>query len=93
MSLIDYIAVSGTMERNVLEYVDHLHEHFLYPVSLNNEGRYNVPDDPKGGYSIELYEDSLAEFTYPDGPYWKSVAKALAEGKPQPPPGGRSINH
>lgn len=38
------------MERNVLEYVDHLHEHFLYPCTLNQLGRYNVPDDPNGGY-------------------------------------------
>ena len=49
-SLIDYIAVSGSMERNVLEYVEHLHEHFLYPCTLNERGRYNVPDDPNGGY-------------------------------------------
>ena len=49
-SLIDYIAVSGTMERNVLEYVDHLHEHFLYPCSINQKGRYNVPCNPMEGY-------------------------------------------
>jgi L-fuconate dehydratase len=40
LSLIDYICVSGNMERNVLEFVDHLHEHFLFPVSINDEGRY-----------------------------------------------------
>ena len=50
LSLIDYIAVSGTMERNVLEYVDHLHEHFLYPCSINQKGRYNVPSNPDEGY-------------------------------------------
>ncbi len=49
-SLIDYIAVSGTMERNVLEYVDHLHEHFLYPCSINQKGRYDVPSNPVEGY-------------------------------------------
>lgn len=49
-SLIDYIAVSGTMERNVLEFVDHLHEHFLYPCSINSKGRYNVPSNPEEGY-------------------------------------------
>lgn len=38
------------MERNVLEYVEHLHEHFLYPCTLNDLGRYNVPDDARGGY-------------------------------------------
>jgi L-fuconate dehydratase len=38
------------MERNVLEYAEHLHEHFIYPVSINDKGRYNVPIDPHGGY-------------------------------------------
>ncbi|OSD01376.1 enolase C-terminal domain-like protein, partial [Trametes coccinea BRFM310] len=73
LSLIDYIAVSGTMERNVLEFVDHLHEHFLYPCSINKNGRYNVPSDPKEGYSIEMHEASIAEYEYPHGSYWKSV--------------------
>ena len=49
-SLIDYIAVSGSMERNVLEFVDHLHEHFLNPCSINKQGRYNVPDKTDEGY-------------------------------------------
>ncbi len=54
-SLIDYIAVSGTMERNVLEFVDHLHEHFLYPCSINKNGRYNVPSNAVEGYrSVSL---------------------------------------
>lgn len=38
------------MERNVLEFVDHLHEHFLYPCSINSKGRYNVPSNPEEGY-------------------------------------------
>ena len=38
------------MERNVLEFVDHLHEHFLYPCSINKSGRYNVPDNAQEGY-------------------------------------------
>lgn len=45
---------SGTMERNVLEYVDHLHEHFVYPVSINERGRYNVPVNTAEGYSIQV---------------------------------------
>ena len=53
-SLIDYIAVSGTMERNVLEFVDHLHEHFLYPCSINSKGRYNVPSNPVEGYRCDI---------------------------------------
>jgi L-fuconate dehydratase len=42
------------MERNVLEYVDHLHEHFLYPCSINDKGRYIVPTNPTEGYRYIL---------------------------------------
>lgn len=38
------------MERNVLEFVDHLHEHFVTPCSINAQGRYNAPINPKEGY-------------------------------------------
>jgi len=72
LSLIDYIAVSGSMERNVLEYVDHLHEHFVHPVSINERGRYNVPLSAQEGYSIQMYDESVATFSFPDGKYWAS---------------------
>lgn len=49
-SLIDYIAISGGMERNVIEYADHLHEHFVYPCRVSRGGRYVVPGDEKEGY-------------------------------------------
>jgi len=71
ISLIDYIAVSGTMERNVLEFVDHLHEHFVTPCSINSRGRYNVPTDPEEGYSIEMRKSSIAEYEWPNGTYWQ----------------------
>lgn len=58
-SLIDYIAVSGTMERNVLEFVDHLHEHFVNPCSINSKGRYNVPANPTEGYRYGFAGQSL----------------------------------
>ncbi|KAF8155509.1 mandelate racemase/muconate lactonizing enzyme [Crassisporium funariophilum] len=72
LSLIDYIAVSGTMERNVLEFVDHLHEHFVTPCSINARGRYNVPTNPNEGYSIEMHKSSIAEYEWPNGTYWQS---------------------
>ncbi|KAF4618288.1 hypothetical protein D9613_011644 [Agrocybe pediades] len=78
LSLIDYIAISGTMERNVLEFVDHLHEHFVTPCSINAQGRYNVPMNPGEGYSIEMHKSSIAEFEYPNGTYWKGRGE---EGK------------
>ncbi|KAF5310551.1 hypothetical protein D9619_008203 [Psilocybe cf. subviscida] len=77
LSLIDYIAVSGTMERNVLEFVDHLHEHFVTPCSINAQGRYNVPINPKEGYSIEMHKSSIAEYEWPTGTYWQ---KRISEG-------------
>ncbi|TFK46785.1 enolase C-terminal domain-like protein [Heliocybe sulcata] len=80
LSLIDYIAVSGSIERNVLEFVDHLHEHFLYPCSINSRGRYNVPANAAEGYSIEMHKSSIAEFGFPNGSYW---VKAKAEKEKQ----------
>ncbi|KAG1876189.1 enolase C-terminal domain-like protein [Suillus subluteus] len=70
LSVIDYIAISGTMERNVLEFADHLHEHFPYRCTMNKRGRYNVPSNPKEGYSIEMYKESIAKFEWPNGSYW-----------------------
>lgn len=66
LALIDYLCVSGSLEGRVLEYVDHLHEHFLAPVALRN-GRYLPPEAP--GYSIEMKSESLArhEFGSPGG--------------------------
>ncbi|KAF8813125.1 mandelate racemase/muconate lactonizing enzyme [Phlegmacium glaucopus] len=75
LSLIDYISVSGTMERNVLEFVDHLHEHFVTPCSINARGRYNVPLNPHEGYSIEMHKSSIAEYEWPDGTYWQGSVK------------------
>lgn len=78
LSVIDYICVSGDMDRNVLEFVDHLHEHFLYPVSINEQGRYNVPQGDKVGYSIEMYEKSMKDYAFPGGAYWVAAAKGEA---------------
>ncbi|KAF6762106.1 mandelate racemase/muconate lactonizing enzyme [Ephemerocybe angulata] len=66
------------MERNVLEYVDHLHEHFYTPCSINARGRYNVPSNPSEGYSIEMKKESIAEFEWPNGTYWQGRRKSEA---------------
>jgi L-fuconate dehydratase len=68
ISLFDYICVSASLENRVLEYVDHLHEHFIEPVVIRN-GRYMPPARP--GYTIEMHADSLARFEFPNGPAWK----------------------
>jgi L-fuconate dehydratase len=75
LSLIDYICVSGSMDRNVLEFVDHLHEHFLYPCTINKQGRYNVPGNDAEGYSIEMHKKSIAEYEWPNGSYWVANPK------------------
>ena len=72
LSLIDYIAVSGSMERNVLEFVDHLHEHFLHPSAVK-DGYYQTPMSP--GYSVEMKAESMDRYSFPgeDGvSWWKS---------------------
>jgi len=70
LSLIDYISVSGSIDRNVLEFVDHLHEHFVYPCSINKQGKYDVPRNPSEGYSIEMKQSSLEDYEWPNGDYW-----------------------
>ncbi|KAF8521830.1 mandelate racemase/muconate lactonizing enzyme [Gautieria morchelliformis] len=73
LSLVDYIVISGSFERNVLEFADHLHENFVYPVSVNAQGCYNVPDHPSEGYSIELHQESIKTYEWPNGSYWASL--------------------
>jgi len=70
VSLFDYIAVSGSLDNRVLEYVEHLHEHFLDPVRIR-DGRYVAPQAP--GYSITMRPESLHEFEYPIGPAWTNA--------------------
>ncbi|GEN26652.1 mandelate racemase [Halovibrio variabilis] len=71
ISLFDYIAVSGSLEDRVLEYVDHLHEHFIDPVVINR-GRYQVPEAP--GYSIAMHAESQAQHRFPEGAAWQEDA-------------------
>ncbi|HWE96858.1 MAG TPA: L-fuconate dehydratase [Tepidisphaeraceae bacterium] len=71
LSLWDYIACSATLEDRIVEYVDHLHEHFVYPVRMR-QGRYVPPAAP--GYSTEMKPQSLAEHEFPHGPAWRSRA-------------------
>lgn len=70
LSMIDYIAISGTMDNRIIEYVDHLHEHFLEPVVIRN-GCYMPPVQP--GYSITMKNDSLTEYAFPEGRVWQEI--------------------
>jgi L-fuconate dehydratase len=67
VSMFDFVAVGGSFDNRVCEFVDHLHEHFVDPVRVVN-GRYLAPGAP--GYSIEIKPESLSEFAFPDGPGW-----------------------
>jgi L-fuconate dehydratase len=69
ISMFDYTRVSCSTDGRVIEYVDHLHEHFKDPVRLVN-GRYAAPEVP--GYSIEMHPETLSQYVYPDGPVWSS---------------------
>jgi L-fuconate dehydratase len=70
LSMFDFLSVSGTMQDRVIEYVDHLHEHFVHPVTMRR-GRYMVPQE--AGYSIEILPESLRRFEFPEGEVWKAT--------------------
>jgi len=67
LTIFDYIAVSASLENRIVEYVDHLHEHFVDPVVIRN-GRYMPPSAP--GYSIEMKPESLRDYAFPAGAMW-----------------------
>ncbi len=61
LAMIDYLCIAGTREGRVIEYVDHLHEHFLDPCVIRNAA-YMPPTAP--GYSIEMKPDSLDAYRF-----------------------------
>jgi len=67
IAMFDYVAVSASLENRVLEYVDHLHEHFVDPVVIR-DGRYMAPQVP--GYSITMKPKSVTEHIFPAGQAW-----------------------
>lgn len=66
LSTIDYVVISG--QKSVLEFVDHLHSHFLHPARAEN-GYYITPLEP--GYSVEMKGESMDQYEYP-GQHGKS---------------------
>jgi L-fuconate dehydratase len=69
LSIADYISVGASLDGRLLEYVDHLHEHFHDPVRIR-DGRYQAPEQP--GYSARMKAESLDEFEFPGGAAWRS---------------------
>jgi L-fuconate dehydratase len=75
LSMFDYVALSGTTRDRVIEYVDHLHDHFLDPVRIV-DGHYAAPSAP--GFSAQMHAASIEEFCYPDGSFWTRDRAAAA---------------
>jgi L-fuconate dehydratase len=70
-SIFDYIAVSGSLEGRWIEYVDHLHEHFVDPCVIR-DGRYVAP--LASGSSITMKTPSRLAHLFPSGTVWKELA-------------------
>ena len=69
LAMADYVAISGSMEDRAIEFVDHLHEHFLDPVRIR-AGRYLAPSMP--GFSAEMRREALQQHRFPDGSVWRT---------------------
>ncbi len=69
--MIDFVAISGSLDNRVAEYVDHLHENFVTPCVVR-DGAYLPLEQP--GYSAEMRADSLATYAFPEGGYWSGQA-------------------
>jgi L-fuconate dehydratase len=74
LSMFDFVALSGATQNRWIEYVDHLHEHFVDPVRVQG-GRYLAPRQP--GSSAELRATSVADFRFPEGSTWQAPSPTL----------------
>ena len=70
LSIFDFLCVSASLENRVIEYVDHLHEHFVDPVYIAR-GHYVLPQRP--GYSIQVRTETLEKFAYSHGEMWRGT--------------------
>ncbi|MGI3785944.1 MAG: enolase C-terminal domain-like protein, partial [Janthinobacterium lividum] len=69
LAMFDLVAVSGSTDDRVIEFVDHLHEHFVTPVVVR-DGHYVAPSAP--GMGAQMHPQSLADHLFPDGPVWRA---------------------
>jgi L-fuconate dehydratase len=74
-SMFDYAAVAGTRDGRMIEYVDHLHEHFAEPVRVVN-GHYVAPVRP--GTGSEMLKESRERWAFPSGAGWQEVGDRAA---------------
>ena len=87
LAMFDFVAVSATSTDRVLEYVDHLHEHFTDPVRVTG-GRYLAPTAP--GFSATLRPQSLRDYEFPNGAVWQRPGRRVTRSTCHP---GRFRNH
>jgi L-fuconate dehydratase len=64
LSMLDLVAISGTDEDRMIEYVDHLHQHFVTPVRIEN-GHYRAPETPGAG--TEMLASSVERYRFRGG--------------------------
>jgi L-fuconate dehydratase len=70
LAMADFVAISGMMEDRAIEFIDHLHEHFVDPVRVSN-GRYLAPT--AAGFSAEMRAPSLDRYRFPSGAAWSTI--------------------
>jgi len=75
LAMADFVAISGKKDDRAIEFVDHLHEHFIDPVIVRN-GNYIAPK--AAGFSAQMRESSMEQYRYPDGPVWCEPASAVS---------------
>ncbi|WP_284984796.1 L-fuconate dehydratase [Arthrobacter sp. efr-133-TYG-118] len=74
LSMFDFVAVSGDKDGRMIEFVDHLHEHFVTPVDVH-DGCYWPPSAPGAG--SEMVGGTLADYSFPAGPIWAAGSNPL----------------
>ncbi len=71
LAMFDAVAVTGHHPGRIVEFVDHLHEHFVVPTDIQN-GNYVAPLQPGAG--AEIHQASIDIYQFPNGTYWKNGA-------------------
>ena len=69
LAMFDAVAVTGHHPGRIVEFVDHLHEHFVVPTDIEN-GSYMAPLQPGAG--AEMHQASIEKYQFPSGSYWKN---------------------
>jgi L-fuconate dehydratase len=70
LAMADFVAISGSMEDRAIEFVDHLHEHFVDPVRIRG-GRYVAPAG--AGFSAQMRPESVEHYRFPSGAAWTAI--------------------